>query len=125
MQSLSAIWRSFLPAKVPTEAFFQWKGICALPLLILAAIHTVIVCWALQSHLQTWVHKFAPKIIEQIPTITFENGKASTPEAKAYEIKIPDSNHLIAVVDTRRPDAPVGLGGARVFIARESLTSKN
>jgi len=69
----------------------QWKGVAFGYLILL-----LVVCWiapvaSIHFGFSNWIDTEAPKIIEQIPAITFNNGKASIDEPQPYRIVDPES----------------------------------
>lgn len=121
MRRISALWESFFSKSLYSEAFYSWKGIGFLSLLLLVAVHTVIIFAKIHLGVRSFVHHDAPFVVRQVPPITFKDGKASTPEAKAYEIRASDNGALIAIIDTRISHPPADLGGAPIFLAGESI----
>lgn len=122
MRRISALWESFFSKNLYTEVFYSWKGIGFLSLLLLVMIQTGIIFAQIHLGLHGFVYQAAPSLVQQVPPITFKEGKASTPEPIAYEIKAPGNGGVVAIIDTRVPHPPADLGGAQIFLAGESIT---
>lgn len=91
---------SFFSKDFYREVGLLWKGICFGYLLLLLAI-----CWIpmmVRIHLgfAGFVKNDAPSVVEQIPEITITDGQISIEEPQPYYIRLPDSNDIIAVIDT-------------------------
>jgi len=124
MRRITALWEAFYSKNLYSEAFHSWKGIGFSSLLILAAIQTLLICGVIHFFLQGFANREAADIVKQIPPITFKDGKASTPEARAYQIKDSENGGLIAIIDTTVAHPPADLGGAALFFASESVLIK-
>lgn len=91
---------SFFSKDFYREVGLQWKGICFAYLLLLLAI-----CWIpgmVKIHLgfSNFIDNEAPAFIDQVPEITITDGRVSIEEPQPYYIKIPDTNDILAVIDT-------------------------
>lgn len=91
---------SFFSKDLYRDVGLNWKGICFGYLLLLLAI-----CWIpmmVRIHLgfAEFVNDDAPPVVEQIPEITITDGQVSIKEPQPYFIREPDSNQVIAVIDT-------------------------
>ncbi len=91
---------SFFSKDLYREVGLQWKGICFGYLLLILAV-----CWIptmVKIHLSFtgFVKNDAPPIVEQVPEITITDGQVSIKEPQPYYIKIPDTNNILAVIDT-------------------------
>lgn len=54
----------------------------------------------LHKSLSDFIVHEAPALIEQVPTITIENGEVHIDEPQPYYIKVPDGNDTLAIIDT-------------------------
>jgi len=91
---------SFFSKDFYREVGLQWKGICFGYLLLILAV-----CWIpmiVRIHLgfASFVKNNAPPFVEQIPEITITDGQVSIKEPQPYFLRVPDSNEIIAVIDT-------------------------
>lgn len=91
---------SFFSKDFYREVGLQWKGICFGYLLLLLAI-----CWIpmmVRIHLgfAGFVKNDAPSVVDQVPEITITDGQVSIDKPQPYYITVPDSNDIIAVIDT-------------------------
>ena len=91
---------SFFSNDLYREVGLYWKGICFGYLLLLLAV-----CWipaVVKIHLgfSNFINNQAPAVIDQVPEITITDGRVSIEEPQPYYIMVPDSNDVIAVIDT-------------------------
>jgi hypothetical protein len=89
---------------------------------LLIIVGTLYLSIAAHFGLRSFLRDDAPHMAAQIPDIQVRNGRATTPEAKRYEVWSVDKSELIAIVDTRVDRAPQDLGGSLVFLAAKELT---
>ena len=54
----------------------------------------------LHKGLSDFIDHEAPALIEQVPTITIENGQVHIDEPQPYYIKDPNGNDILAIIDT-------------------------
>lgn len=95
---------------IPALAFFSkdlysnvalhWKGTCLGYLLLLLIICLIPPMVSFRAGLIYFAEIEAPKIISQVPTITFIDGTASTDAPQPYYINDPDSGNVLAIIDT-------------------------
>jgi hypothetical protein len=105
-----AAMKKFSIIHVPAMSFFSealyrdvglhWKGTGFAYLLLLLAV-----CWIpamIQIHtgFSQFITNDAPPVINQVPQITITNGEVSIEEPQPYYIKAPDSNQVLAIIDT-------------------------
>lgn len=91
---------SFFSKDLYREVGLYWKGLCFAYLLLLLAI-----CWIpgmvkIHTAFSGFINNQAPAFIDQVPEITITDGQVSIEEPQPYYIKVPDSNDVIAVIDT-------------------------
>lgn len=91
---------SFFSKDLYRDVGLNWKGLCFAYLLLLLAI-----CWIpgiVKFHMgfSAFIINDAPPIVDQVPEITITDGQVSIDESEPYYIKIPDSNDILAVIDT-------------------------
>lgn len=91
---------SFFSKDFYREVGLQWKGICFGYLLLLLAICWIPMMVRINTGFAGFVNKDAPPVVEQIPEITITDGQVSIEEPQPYFIRDPDSNDVIAVIDT-------------------------
>jgi hypothetical protein len=105
-----AAMKKFSIIHVPAMSFFSgalyrdvglhWKGTGLAYLLLLLAV-----CWIpamIQIHtgFSNFITNDAPLVVNQVPQITITNGEVSIEEPQPYYIKAPDSNEVLAIIDT-------------------------
>ncbi len=91
---------SFFSRDLYIDVGLKWKGTGFGYLLLLLAV-----CWlplTVKMHrgLSNFIDNETPPFLEQFPTITIDNGRASIDQPQPYYIKAPDSNDVIAIIDT-------------------------
>ena len=91
---------SFFSKELYIDVALNWKGVNFLYLLLLLAV-----CWIpamIEIHVSftDFVNNEAPAIVDQVPEITITDGQVSIKEFQPYYIKAPDSNEILAVIDT-------------------------
>jgi len=95
---------------IPVLSFFSksfyvdigrnWKGLNFFYLLLLLAICWIPIMFVMQQGLNDFVENETPVYIEQVPEITFKDGKVSIKEPEPYYIKDPDSGKAMVIIDT-------------------------
>lgn len=91
---------SFFSEALYREVGLHWKGTNLAYLLLLLAA-----CWlpamvVVHIGLTDFVNNEAPAVVQQVPQITITNGQVSIDEAQPYYIKHPESNDVLAIIDT-------------------------
>lgn len=91
---------SFYSRNLYREACFDWKGTGLGYLFLLLAV-----CWIppiIKIHIMfsNYIEMDAPKIVSQIPQITFSDGIAYVYAPQPYNIKNPDTQKVIIIIDT-------------------------
>ncbi len=91
---------SFFSKDFYREVGLSWKGICFGYLLLLLAICWIPMMVKIHTGFSAFVNNQAPPFIDQVPEITITDGQVSIKEPQPYYIKIPDTNDILAVIDT-------------------------
>lgn len=91
---------SFYSSELYQDVGLNWKGTGFGYLFLLLVICTIPVMFKFQKDLSAFVTKHAPKYVSQIPKITIEKGKVHIDKPQPYYITIPDSNKVVAIIDT-------------------------
>jgi hypothetical protein len=91
---------SFFSKALYRDVGLNWKGVGFGYLLLLLAV-----CWIppmvkIHRGFAEFVENEAPAVVNQVPEITITDGQASIQEPQPYYIKAPDSNNVLAVIDT-------------------------
>jgi hypothetical protein len=91
---------SFFSEALYRDVGLHWKGTGFAYLLLLLAV-----CWIpamIQIHtgFSNFIANDAPPVVNQVPQITITNGEVSIEEPQPYYIKAPDSNQVLAIIDT-------------------------
>lgn len=91
---------SFFSKDLYRDVGQNWKGIAALYLLLLLAFCWIFETWPVNTKVSQFIINEAPPFIEQIPEITIQDGNVSINESVPYFIHDPESNDVIAIIDT-------------------------
>lgn len=91
---------SFFSKELYRDVGSNWKGVAFGYLLLLLAICSALRMVGLQRGLSNFIDEEFPPFVEQVPTITISDGQVQIDEPQPYYIKDPDSNDVVAVVDT-------------------------
>jgi len=93
---------SFFSKELYRDVGLNWNRVRAAfgYLLLLLAV-----CWIpamVEMHMgfSDFVDNEAPKVVEQVPEITITDGQASIQEPQPYYIKDPESDNVLAIIDT-------------------------
>ena len=78
----------------------HWNRICFGYLFLLLAICWIPMMVRIHTGFAEFVKNDAPAVIDQVPEITITDGQVSIKEPQPYFIREPDSNQIIAVIDT-------------------------
>jgi hypothetical protein len=91
---------SFFSKDLYKDVGQNWKGIAALYLLLLLACCWVFETWAVHVRVSQFIANETPPFIEQIPEITIRDGNVSINEPEPYFIYNPETEGVIAIIDT-------------------------
>ncbi|MEM6446576.1 MAG: DUF1189 family protein [Cyanobacteria bacterium P01_D01_bin.123] len=125
MRFYRAFFLSFFSQSLYREVAKFWRGTGFTYLFILQAICLLAIIFRLNADVGKFVRAELPPILAQIPTITVENGVASTPEDKAYSIVYPKDNALLAVIDTTGSITSLDETESDILVTREEVMVRN
>jgi len=91
---------SFFSKELYRDVGLNWKGVGFAYLLLLLAICSVPQMFKIQAWLSHFIDKEVPPLIEQVPRITITNGQVNVDVPQPYYIREPDSNDILAIIDT-------------------------
>jgi len=91
---------SFYSRELYRDVGWNWRGVCFGYLFLLLAICTIPKMFILHKGLFNFIDNEASALIEQVPTITIENGQVHIDEPQPYYIKDADGNDILAIIDT-------------------------
>lgn len=91
---------SFFSKDLYRDVGLSWKGLCFGYLLLLLAICWIPTMVRIHTGFSAFINNQAPPFIDQVPEITITDGQVSINEPQPYFIRVPDSNEIIAVIDT-------------------------
>ena len=94
------LFMAFFSKSLYQDVGRNWKGVCFLYLLILAAVSIVSPIIQIKGFLNTKFPEIINPIIEQIPAITVSKGHVSIDQDEPYYIKAFDSEQPLVIIDT-------------------------
>lgn len=110
MEAHSKIMKKFSIIHIPVLSFFSkelyidvgqnWKGVNFLYLLLLLAVCLIPTMIKIHADVTDFVNNEAPVIVNQVPEIVITDGQVSIKETQPYYIKDPDSDKILAIIDT-------------------------
>jgi len=117
---------------VPLLAFYSkelykdvgsnWRGVAFGYLLLLLVVCTALRMVGLHRGLSKFVATEAPPFVDQVPTITISDGEVSIDRPEPHYIKVPDSNDVIAVIDTTGTIQSLDDTDAKVLLTKTQVT---
>jgi len=125
------IMKQFSIIHVPFMSFFSkdlyidvglnWKGVCFSYLLLL-----LVLCWIptmIKTHVgvSDFIDNEAPAFVEQVPEITIIDGEASIKEPQPYYITAPESNDVLAIIDTTGTIGSLGDANTMCLLTQTSF----
>jgi len=99
----------------------HWRGAAFVLLLLLALLIALRMALFINHGLSEFDRAYAPGYIRQLPTITVQNGRASTPEAMPYMIADPISGRPVIYIDTTRDTPDFYAGQALIYLSRTQV----
>lgn len=91
---------SFFSRDLYRDVGQNWKGIAAVYLVLLLAFCWIFETWVVHTKVSQFITNETPPFIEQIPEITIKDGNVSINEPVPYFINDPETNDVIAIIDT-------------------------
>ena len=91
---------SFYWADLYRDVGLNWKGTNFGYLVLLLAVCWIPMILRMHRGISNFVKEEAPAIVEQVPAITITDGEVSADAAQPYYITAPESNDVLAVIDT-------------------------
>ena len=91
---------SFFSMELYREVGLYWKGVGFAYLLLLVAVCSIPRMFKFQKGLSHFINEEVPPIVEQVPRITITEGRVHVDEPQPYYIQAPDSNEILAIIDT-------------------------
>lgn len=122
---LQPLYMSFYSRSLYRDVAANWGGTTFLYLFILLALSWITATYQLQTGLNQVYNRNADKIAAQIPVVTIKQGKLSTPENKPYTIYAPDSQEVIAVIDTSGRYTTLEQANAPILITETHIISQS
>lgn len=118
---LHGLFLSFGSRSFYRDVAANWRGAAFILLLLLAFLIALQMALFINQGLSDFDRAYAPGYIRQLPTITIDNGEASTPQDIPYMITEPSSGRPVIMIDTTREHIEPGSSQAMVFISRTQI----
>ena len=115
---------SFFSKDLYRDVGQNWKGIAALYLLLLLAFCWIFETWAVNAKVSQFITNEVPPFVEQIPEITIQDGSVSINKPVPYLIRDPESNNVIAIIDTSGQYTSLDNSEAYLLLTKNKLIGK-
>jgi hypothetical protein len=115
---------SFFSGELYRDVGLNWKGVGFGYLFLLLAICTVPRMFKIQRGLSDFIEEEAPSFINQVPEITIEKGEVHVDKPQPCYITVPDSNEIIAIIDTTGQIQSLDNTDAFVLLTKTRLISR-
>ncbi len=112
---------SFFSKELYSDVALNWRGVNFLYLLLLLAVCWIPVIVKINNSASRFVEKDAPLLVQQVPEITITNGEVSINEPQPYYIKSPDSNNVLAIIDTTGTITSLENSGAYCLLTKNAV----
>lgn len=122
---LPAIVMSFYSKKLYRDVAFNWGGKAFLYLLLVLFLSWICFAFQVQIALNNAYATYSEKISSQVPILTIKDGVLSTPEAKPYIIKLPDSDKNLAVIDTTGQYANLSQAQSEILVTKTDIITQS
>ena len=91
---------SFYSKRLYRDVSVNWKGTGFLYLFLILAVCLIPITINMQSGINKYIEEEAPKIVNQIPKMTFSKGILSVDEPQPYTITDPETGVPLIIIDT-------------------------
>jgi hypothetical protein len=115
---------SFFSKDLYRDVGLHWKRVCFGYLFLLLAICWIPMMVKIHTGFAGFVENDAPTVVDQVPEITITDGQVSIEEPQPYFIREPDSNQIIAVIDTTGSIESPADANAFFLLAKNSITTQ-
>ncbi|MGA1980275.1 MAG: DUF1189 domain-containing protein [Sedimentisphaerales bacterium] len=115
---------SFFSRELYRDVGLNWKGVGFGYLFLLLAICTVPGMFKFQKGLSKFIDEQSPQFVKQVPKITVEKGKVHIDKPQPYYITVPDSNKIVAIIDTTGQIQSLDNTDAFVLLTKTKLVSR-
>jgi len=115
---------SFFSKELYRDVGLNWRGVNFLYLLVLLAVCSVPRIFKLQKGLSHFIENEAPPLVEQVPRITIDEGQVQVDVQQPYYIREPDSNDLLAIIDTTGEVESLVDTGAFFLLSKNKLIQR-
>ncbi|MFZ0034529.1 MAG: DUF1189 domain-containing protein [Sedimentisphaerales bacterium] len=115
---------SFFSGELYQDVGLNWKGIGFGYLFLLLVICTIPGMFKFQKGLSNFIDEQSPKFVNQVPKITIEKGKVRIDRPQPYYITAPDSNKVVAIIDTTGQIQSLDDANVFVLLTKTKLLSR-
>jgi hypothetical protein len=119
-----ALYQSFYSKSLYRDVANNWGGKAFLYLLMLCFLSWIGATVNIQRSINHGYEKNSDTFVAQIPVMTVNAGKISTPENRPYFIAEPNSNNLFAVIDTSGTFTTLEKAKADILVTQTEIMSK-
>ncbi len=112
---------SFYSKELYSDVAMNWRGINFLYLFLLLTVCWIPIMIKVNNSIGQFVEKEAPPLVQQVPEITITNGVVSINEPQPYYIKKPDSNSVVAIIDTTETIKSLENTGAYCLLTKNAV----
>ena len=91
---------SFFSGELYRDVALNWRGVCFGYLFLLILICTIPRMFHIKNRISLFIDEEAPSLLENVPKISITDGQVQIDEPQPYYIMAPDSNEVIAIIDT-------------------------
>lgn len=121
---IQPLWMAFYSGDVYADVVQSWRNRTFLYLLLLLAINWIPQSLEVSSRVNAWITTEAPYLIQQMPPITLNNGKASIPNEGVVYVK-DRTDSLFMIIDMTGKHTSLNDTGAIVLLTATQLHYRN
>lgn len=121
---IQPLWMAFYSGEVYADVVQSWRSRTFLYLLLLLAINWIPRSIDVSSRVNAWITAEAPYLIQQMPPITLNNGKASIPNEGVVYVK-DRADSLFLIIDMTGKYTSLDDTGARALLTATQLHLRN
>lgn len=120
-----AFFMSFYSRRLYRDVANNWGGKAFIYLFLLVGLAAIPFTYVAQHELNLLYANKSQHFFSQMPVLTIQNGKISTPENRPYLITNPEKNEVIAVVDTTGKYKTLDEAKTTVLVTETTVITQN
>lgn len=121
---IQPLWMAFYSGEVYVDVVQSWRSRIFVYLLVLLAINWIPRSLEISSSVNTWITSEAPYLIQQMPPITLNNGKASIPNEGVVYVK-DRADSLFLIIDMTGEYTSLDNTTAKALLTETELHLRN